>query len=364
MTSTFFSSTLLKLLLLGVVWSGITARQLAFATDSRRANGQILQIEGNVKLLRSSGRRIVPTPGTQLYPGDRLEIARGGNLLLQCEDLTVQSLLAGQVQQNTCPLARRTNCPIPGVIDCPDRGDERLWYDPAVPYIISPRRTELLDSNPPLLRWNPVPNATSYTVTLLGSNWEVQTSEPQVLYSGDRLEPGKSYLWVVDADTGASSRDEPTRPLNFHFLDKPTAQAVREEREKIEQQPLGETGKTLAIAHLYRQYDLAAEAIALLETLVESGKATAAIYHQLGDLYLQNLALVAPAERYYTQAIERVDPSNLEAQTEIQVGLARSQIALGNVETAKRWLILAKNGYQALGNREKVEELERSLDRL
>lgn len=364
MKSNLLFSTALKLLLAGLVWNGLAARQTALAADSRPANGQILQFEGDVKLLRSNGRRIVPTPGTQLYPGDRVEVERSGNVLLQCEDLTVQSILAGSIQLNNCSPVSEKKCSIPGVLDCPDRGDEILWYDPAVPYIISPRRTKLLSSTPPLLRWNPIPDATRYTVTLLGSNWETEVSESQVLYAGDPLQPGKSYFLIINADTGPSSRSEPPNNLGFRVLDEQTAQTVRQEQQKIEGQPLSETGKTLAIAHLYRKYELFAEAIALLETLTHSDAATAAIYHQLGDLYFENLALPAPARQSYTQAIERVDPIDLEAQAAIQVGLGRSHAALGDTETAKRWLTLAKNGYETLGDRERVEALERIIDSL
>lgn len=328
---------------------------------ARRANGRILQVEGSVRLLRGKGRSIAPALGTQLYPGDRVEVDRGSSLWLQCDDLTVQSLPGSGSYENRCPLASQSDCPIPGTIECPDRGDNIPWYNPAIPYIISPRRTTLLSSQPPLFRWNPIPNATGYSVTLVGGNWETETSEPQALYSGDPLEPGRSYLLIVEASTGASSREEPPNGLNFQILDEQIAQTVREKRAKIEQQPLSESGKTLAIAQLYRQHHLIAKAIALLETLTESGAATAAIDRQLGDLYFENLALVAPAERYYARAIERVSPNDLEAQAAIQAGLGRSQMALGKTETARRWLTLARQGYETLGDCHKAKAVARLL---
>jgi hypothetical protein len=59
--------------------------------------------------------------------------------------------------------------------------------NPLIPYIISPRCTLVL--NPlPMLRWNGVPGASRYTVSLIGDEdvlWETDVSETEVVYSGE-----------------------------------------------------------------------------------------------------------------------------------------------------------------------------------
>jgi hypothetical protein len=85
------------------------------------------------------------------------------------------------------------------------------WNRSAHPYIISPRRTLLLDDKP-LIRWNAVPNATRYTVRLRepsGVIWQTEVKQVEVRYSGTPvLQPGVGYALIVEADTGASSTEE------------------------------------------------------------------------------------------------------------------------------------------------------------
>jgi hypothetical protein len=305
---------------------------------SQLSNGQIIQIIGEVQLERSPGRVIRPTQGTRLYPGDKLLTASGAQVLVQCADLTLQSVPSGQNRGNVCPQATEQEECTPGTYKCPHRGD--IAWNSNIPYIITPRRTALL-TDKPTLRWNPVAGATSYTVNLQKNGedfWETTVSTTEVVYSGETpLEPGASYSLIVTADTGDSSLDEQPRPggLSFHILDENQAQRIRVAAEEITQKDWTDATKALAIANLYLKHDpttpknaLIADAIATLEELVASKVETAAIYRTLGELYLDYLQLVQPAYQYYSKAVELADPNNTEELTAAQAGLRQVEQVL------------------------------------
>ena len=89
---------------------GLTAPRwkmgIALATAGRLANGQIIQIKGEVQIERSHGSILSPSPGTSLYPGDQLLTTNGAQVLVYCADGT--SRLA---TVTTCyPYSRMTRC--------------------------------------------------------------------------------------------------------------------------------------------------------------------------------------------------------------------------------------------------------------
>ncbi|HBB33229.1 MAG TPA: hypothetical protein DC064_15880, partial [Cyanobacteria bacterium UBA9273] len=248
----------------------------AKAASSKVANGQIIQINGEVKLDRA-GRVIHPKTGTLVYPGDKLLTANGAKVLLQCADLTIQSVQAGQNEVNGCASETEQAECTPGTYKCPHRSDRIAWSDrlDRIPYIISPRRTALLNPKP-ILRWHPVAGAKSYTVTLEGDGvqWQTQLSDTQVIYPGDPpLKPGGHYTLTVETDTGVSSLDEPVKPggLGFSMLDANQTERVELAVVEITQQSWTEQAKAIALANLYTDNGLNAEAIATLETLVAGG---------------------------------------------------------------------------------------------
>lgn len=332
-------SVCLSLMLVTIGWE-IGSQQAsiipkAVAVSSKVSNGQIIQIRGNVQLKRSPGRIIRATTGTRLYLGDTLQAANGGQALILCADSTIQSVNPGEERSNSCPDATKQVECTEGTYKCPHRGDEIAWTD-EIPYIISPRRTAILDDKP-MLRWNPVPGAKSYTVNVEGEgvNWTTQVSATQIVYSGQPpLKPGSHYRLSVVADTGASSVDEPVSPggLNFKRLDTDRAKLVQVAAAKIAQQKWTDEAKALALANLYTKNGLIADAIATLEKLINSGVQTAPIYRTLGELYLDYLGLVPQASVYYSKAVNLIDTKDVEEQTAVQEGLARVQQSLKNIE--------------------------------
>lgn len=269
--------------------------------------GWIIEVEGKVLLKRKEWSDYQPTTvGAELYPGDLLQPAPRARVLVQCANgKTIWQVPDGMVSGVT------NGCP-PQIVFVPRaRGDiipPRGGINPLIPYIISPRRTLLLNSLP-TLNWNAVPGASHYKVSLLADEdliWETDLRETFVVYSGQPpLESGVDYLLMIEADTGASSQEEDLPDLGFRLLGENEAQLVSEGAEQLVNLDLSEQAKSLALVHLYRVYDLKAEAIAMLETLVNRGSQTAAVYRILGDLYLE-IGLNLLAESRYLKATELV----------------------------------------------------------
>ena len=270
------------------------------------ANGQIIQIEGDVSLQRQNGETEPPTTGTLLYPGDRLQSA-GGRAFVQCSDLSIDSIGGRFSGENPCAsvesfLARRNKgqCD-PDSYRCPHRGGESNTNDPKIPYVISPRRTNLLNPRPQF-RWNAVENVESYKVCLLEDKvtrqWCQESDRAQMNYPADKssLKPGEEYLLTVETDGETYSLDAPPVPggVGFKLLDTQQAEQIEEIRSHIESQDIDATAKALAIVLLYTDNGLISEAIEILEALVARGVDTAPIYDRLTWLYSDYLALESP----------------------------------------------------------------------
>ena len=341
----------------------------AIAATSRISNGQILNISGEVQLQRQNGRSIRATTGTPIYPGDKLQTSQNGQITIQCADLGIKSIKAGENQLNSCLLVSdksKSDCN-KNLIRCPDRGDDKIaWNNAPIPYIISPRRTQLLE-NKPALRWNPVAGATSYKLSLLENNaklnWEMTVNGTEAVYAGEpALKPGVKYRLIVEANTGVSSESAAGEGYReFGLLDEKEAQAVKDAVGAIDQQVPNAVAKKLATAHIYLSTNLIAEAIETLESLPTAGVETAPIYRKLGELYRERSQLMPQAEVYYQKAINAAKPDDIEELTDARYGLGQVYSSMRNYPEARRHLQSAKEGYQNLGDLPMVEKIEKQL---
>ena len=326
----------------------------------------ISEIKGNVQLKRSQWNDYQKANmGDLLNPSDNLKLSAGASATVMCNNLSVWVVPAGKVSlvSDGCgsqqPKLTRANS---------HRSVPRAAPNETIPYIISPRSTALL-TNRPILRWNAVPGATSYQVRVqdagLKLDWQTETSNTQIEYPGEPpLQPDSYYLLIVETDKGEtdkgnSSEEEQGTDLMFTLLDAEKAELVRTEVAKLKQQQLTQEAEGLALAYLYQNYDLKAEAIELLEELVKWGSQTAAVYQLLGDLYLQ-VGLSQQAKSPYLQALELAKyTEDVEGQAEAQVGLGEAEYGLNNKEEAIAWLKKAQENYLLLGDRSQVQELEK-----
>jgi hypothetical protein len=184
----------------------------------------------------------------------------------------------------------------------PSRG--AVAVSETIPYIITPRRTLLLNGRP-IIRWNPVKDATSYTVIVKGPSgylWQNEVTENEVVYPGEPvLKPGIYYTIIVDANTGASSLDDENFVQGFEVINESDRQRIDNAAEEIQASTAEE--KSFKLAKLYGENSLRSEAIALLEKLAASGSDNEEIYHKLEQLYLE-IGLVNLADKYAIKAVE------------------------------------------------------------
>ncbi|MBP0012105.1 MAG: hypothetical protein J7545_21100 [Roseofilum sp. SBFL] len=112
---------------------------------------------------------------------------------------------------------------------------------------------------------------------------------------------------------------------------------------------------------IYLNFDLIAEAIAHLESVVSNDIEGASIYRQLGDLYLLNLGLVPLAQAYYQQGLNQITSDNLEDRAAIAYGLSQIYQVMGDRSQALDWLTEAQQRYRTLGYTQKLEEIRKEL---
>lgn len=326
--------------------------------------GWIIEASGKVLLKRSQWSDYQPTTvGTKLYPGDLLQPALGTRVMVQCANgTTIWPVPAGVISgaTNGCPpqiipVSRRKGDIIP----------PRSTINPLVPYLISPRRTLLL--NPlPILRWNAVPGANYYKVNLIADEdlvWKIVMKETEVIYSGEPLESGVDYLLIIEADTGASSQDENVPDLSFSLLDEKEAIVVQDTVEKLTKLDLADEALALALVHLYIQHELRAEAIAILENLVKQGSQTPIVYHVLGEVYTE-IGLNLLAQKYYIKAIEILEAEDVEGLAIAFVGLGNVHQVMGERQQAIYWLTQAWDKYQVLGDMQSANKMKKQISAL
>ncbi len=259
---------------------------------ARAATGTytLLEVKGEVFLHRLGDANIKPAiANSELNPGDLIIVTKRATATVRCADgrnWTLPEGVSGVF--NGCQVLPSSDPRVP---------NPRSPIDGDAPYIISPRNTALLDSQPKL-RWNPVPGAKRYTVKVWGASgamWETQVSAPEVAYAGQPLQAGQEYLAFVQDDSAYPTEGESAK---FWVLDAQKAQEVHERITALTKQGLSAEAEALAKAHIYSSYSLFADAIAALECALAKGNQTTAVYLMLGALYEQ-VGLRSLSERYY-----------------------------------------------------------------
>jgi tetratricopeptide (TPR) repeat protein len=232
-----------------------------------------------------------------------------------------------------------------------------------VPYIISPRASKLLD-NAPILRWNDTGGG-PYSVEVRGGDlsWrQEEVAQSELAYPGEpALEPGVFYLLVVEDGQGRSSQDEGLKGLGFSLLEETEAGRVRADAERISGLGLSSEAQALALARLYAGHGLIAEAVEILEGLVEEGSQQAAVHQALADLYGE-VGLSLLAEPRYLEAVELAEAEgNVESLAAVQASLGEVYEGLNNTEEATRWLSQAQANYERLGDTQRASEIAERL---
>jgi hypothetical protein len=371
--------------LLGFAFIGFVIQQSP--TLAQTAYISQIQGKGKVELKRKTASSFypvtrVPTPIAQ---DDQLRITNGMKVMVACLDGKNRPIRrAGERTGLTeiCGVWKGIiyKAPSPLVIIG--------GINPQIPYLLSPRRTLLLN-NTPTLRWNPVPGATQYTVQIVGPKgpvWQTQVKEPQVTYSDNStnstLQPATLYSVVIQSNTGKSSQEEESKGIEFIILREAEAKAVKAEVNAILQSDLSEEVKALKLANYYSSYQiepsaygfsksedaakgyrLYANASAVLENLIAKGNHSPLLYRTLANLYWQT-GLMRPAEEAYARVIEIVQsPGDLEEWSLAMFGLGEIYEATQNLQQAFLWYSQARIGFILLDD-QRVAALNLRIKRL
>ena len=372
-------------------WGAIAlGLSLIFATAKPiRANphratpvGWILEATGNVPIkprgARDYYRVSVGTPlarGTIIFPTSTMSVK------ILCADRRTYWLVPSGV-----PSGVGNGCPPLGQRPDATRNTGGICSSPqpaSLPFIISPRSTFLLSAKP-ILRWNPVADATLYIVSVSKKSgeilWQTTATDTELAYNGELpLEPGVQYELTVEAKFGAnasrssaSSREETLPPGNgrisgfvFEVLSEQKAAEVKDAIALLQEQELTETAKNLALARVYSdsRYNLRAEAISILEAAISRGIETTASYYMLGDLYCQ-VGLTSFAEQNYLLGIEQgTTERDFAARAALHARLGQLYFSSREDEKARRHWQQALYAYIALQDMERVAQIERELER-
>jgi hypothetical protein len=328
----------------------------------------LVEVKGTVEINRHSWARNVYQPalfGMTVESGDLLRTGADGSVMVVCADLTVAGVnpdfIGGMPCQGPSPILVRRQGLVSEV--------RSTTADTSIPFIISPRRTRLLDDSP-LLKWNEVANVVTYTVTIRGTSmrWSQEVTGTQIRYpdSAPELIPGKAYKLIVTAD-GRSSEEENAPGLGFIILTPEEVRPIREAEAKIRGLELSEEAKDFLVAQLYAsrregetddvEQGLNAEAVEILEGMAITSM-NPVVFRTLGDLYLA-LGLERLAEERYLRAVElSAELGDVEGQAVASAGLGQIYANLGNQDQAIRRWQEATEQYQALGDREQAEQME------
>lgn len=322
----------------------------------------LIELSGEVELKKVDWEQPQKAhSGNTLGSNDELTVGSNGSATVYCSTQNQWKVTqAGTYSvSNGCPSGEPA-------IKIPDSNND-LLRPPGVkeealqriPYLISPRQTSVL-SDSFSIEWNAVPEATSYKVTV--GDWEVETSETQIPYTGE-LNPDAIYLVSIEADSGVSSLDEDDGSDSwFVVLGDEEANLIKKQISDLKQQGLTSEQEGLVLAHLYRGRELNAEAIKVLEGLVESGSRIMAVHHLLGDIY-QQVGLTIIAKNRYEEALDLAEKvEDIKGRAAVQKKLGELEHALGDRDEAVQWLEKAQVSYSQLGMETQAEAVKRRIN--
>ena len=322
----------------------------------------IIAVTGKVTVKKPTWKNSQPASvGLTLQSEDTLFVPAKASIKVYCSNLQIREFKGGNHQVSSGCSTGNSVIQLPNSNNILLRGDDKTEEALAkLPYLITPRNTFIL-TNTPQLRWNAISGASSYTVSIDRVNWQEQTNNTEITYTGGTLlKTGRRYRVTIKADNGATSTDEAV--VGFQVLDESTQQTVLEAVKTIEQQTLSPEEKGILLAKLYRGYKLYADAVEVLEELVTQESQEVTVYQLLGKTYLDT-GLPQLAKGYYEKALDLANNSeNIVLQADLASGLGIAYGNLGEKEKAVELLEKAKVIYEELGDKELSKELAETIN--
>ncbi|NER24951.1 MAG: hypothetical protein F6J96_30470 [Symploca sp. SIO1C2] len=328
---------LLSLIVLGTVNSAL----LACGVSPHR----ILQVEGEVKVKRDRNNSWNAYEGLGIENNHRLVLSSGAKVKIYCSNAQIREVNSrgGYPVSGICSSGQSNNnnrCPI-------SRNEE----DPNTPYLISPRNTKITESQP-LLNWNPVEGATSYRVEFVGTDWSTEVEGTLARYDGEEVLQTDWYYEVTITAYAGEKDIAVSSGAGFTILSEEEYQQLEVVAKELEEQFSQRQVLAIALVNLYRDYELYADAIDVLQYLLSEGQQRAGVYQLLGQTYW-DVDLLALAKAQFLKALEAAESEeNLELQGSLQASLGEVTDLLATTQEgfqeAVDWLQGALVSYQGL----------------
>ncbi len=246
--------------------------------------------------------------------------------------------------------------------------------DFAVPVLVSPRQTAVLDGRP-AIRWRPIPETVEYEIELTGRNpFKLRLDAAQVpcderwgdlvvcalAYPGPEKElpAGEvSFLSVGARRELLGALRKENKPSRVRRLPTAKAAGVRAELARLGELPLDSASRELLAADLYVRQGLLGEAITAYQRALALRDAPE-VRVTLADTYLE-VGLLRLAARGYQQARDESSDGAVEAGAEL--GLGRVEQVRRNRNTALAHFRQARDRYAALGLRAEQARVEKAI---
>lgn len=316
----------------------------------------------NVAVRRRGGAFLPATLGTELAPGDLVQVKAGEAAIFCGAEANWESsplpLTVGQDAGIPCGAGRLPRLyPHLSTLLLASRGVTTSTAIAPTLLVLSPRSGWVIDNRPSLV-WEEIAGATSYTVTLESDDGQ---KRPPVLADSSPLpypatwSPleglGASYQVVVTANNGVES--DPETP-GFSLIEEPDP--LQAKIARLRQRPLPDPALTILLAELYLTENLRSEAVALLTALPDADQ-LAAVQNLRGETYL-NMGLIDQSAASYTQLLTLAQAQGLvEAEAAAHVGLGYTSCARSQPEQGKEHWSQAQTLYQQIPLSARADEV-------
>lgn len=308
--------------------------------------GYVIDARGDVSLHRRNTSKASPaSAGTEVHTGDTIRVRANAKARILCPDLTTTWEPVAQGSSGVFE-----GCPEPSELIRVRQQQQALGLRTVdrAPWVLMPSNTVITTTNP-LIRWEPIPGAARYRVSVLNAvNPPHAIWGPALVdgtsgrYTGKQpLIAGVEYVVRVEAEGGAQAEGKP-----FVVASTDVRTKINERSRHFEQTIAERTPREIATAIYLLNENFRADALSLLERLTSTEKSAALGLMQaqclsdVGDLGAERDAL----KRVISEA-EQTQDSYTEAEALLELArVSKQDEAVRLSERAKR--LLQKFGIQ------------------
>lgn len=239
--------------------------------------------------------------------------------------------------------------------------------------IISPVGTIFADDKAIKLTWTPVKNVQKYIVSLRsfqGTIWEmeVDSNQNEILYPQNKppLQTGKKY----DLTVKAVGKENKETEVGFLTLAKDRADKLKAEINKIRSQNILPQEKLIVIAELYEKERLISKAGQSYQQALQFAKDRNDINNlawvrvKLAKMHLSVNEIKEALTLLKASHVNYGTLNNQKLSSQVAQFIGEIYSSIEQKQKAISWYTRAKSGYESLNDKERLEVVERELNKL